>query len=81
MVLYLQVALHLLTRHVDSAAHANDTTALEYVQAVLTALERTSDNAYWGFFFLMACGKDLVSYLVRATQPVDLVCDSKAKQH
>lgn len=81
VVLYLQVALHLLTRHVDRAAHANDSSALEYVQAVLKALERTHDNTYWGFFFLMAGGKDLVSYLVRPIQPVNLVCDSKAKQH
>lgn len=81
VVLYLQVALHRLTQHVDRAAHANDSSALEYVQTVLTALETTHDNTYWGFFFLMASGKDLVSYLVRPLQPVNLVCDSKAKQH
>lgn len=73
MVVHLQVALPLLTRHVDRAAFASNITALEYVQEVLRALEKLPDDAYWDLFVLMACGANLVSYLVRRKQSMTVV--------
>lgn len=73
MVVHLQVALPLLTRHVDRAAHASNITAAEYVQEVLKALERMPDGAYWDLFLLMACGADMVSNLVRRKQSMTVV--------
>lgn len=65
LVIRMQVVLAMLTRHVDRAAGVRNTTAVEYVRAVMYAQANLPPHVGWETFYLRAGGTTLVSYLVR----------------
>lgn len=73
LAMHLQVVLPMLTRHVDKAAYARNTTAVEYVRAVMYAQGTLPQHVGWETFYLRATGTPLLTYLVRSSPGCRLV--------